>query len=112
MVKDTIEFPDFVKLDIRVGKVLQAEVVKGSQNLIRMSVDLGPDYGVKIIFSGIARWYKPSQLRDRNFAFIANLAPKKMMGEESYGMMLAADNDGKAVIIPLSKKLQIGSIIR
>lgn len=110
--KEQIQFPDFLKLDLRVGKVLKAESVEGSVNLIRMSVDLGSDYGVRTIFAGMARWYTPRQLTGKKFVFVANLAPKKMMGEESNGMMMAADMEGTPILIPLNKKIKEGAVVR
>jgi methionyl-tRNA synthetase len=112
MIKPTVTFDDFVKLDFRVGKVLQAQKVKESQKLIRMKVDFGSDYGVRTIFSGVAMWYKPSQLKNKKFAFVANLAPKRMFNEESQGMVFAADVDGKAVLMPVNKRIPEGTVVR
>lgn len=112
MIKDLASFSDFSKLDLRVGKVLEVEEVVESQNLLRMKVDFGSDYGVRTIFAGIKRWYKPSQLAGKKFIFVANLEPKKMMGQESAGMMLAADMDDMAVLIPVNKKIKEGTVVR
>lgn len=109
--KDVIEFSDFVKLDLRVGLVVEVEDIVESQNLLRMKVDLGSDYGIRTIFAGIKKWYKISQIKGKKFIFVANLEPKKMLGQESQGMMLAAD-DGKPIIIPVNKKVPAGSIVR
>ena len=89
MMKDEVAFSDFQKLDLRVGRVVSADKVEGSTNLIRLEVDLGKECGVKKILSGIAKWYKPKQLLNKKFIFVVNLAPKKMMGEDSQGMILA-----------------------
>jgi methionyl-tRNA synthetase len=112
MVKDIISFSDFQKLDLRVGKVVKAERVVGSDNLIRMEVDLGKEYGVRKILAGIAKWYKPRQISGKKFIFVANLTPKQMMGELSNGMMLCADNDSEVGIIPVNKKIQEGTVVR
>ncbi len=112
MTKDTISFPDFAKLDLRVGKVVEAEKVEGSENLIRMVVDLGKEYGERKILAGIAKFYSPSKLTGKKFIFVANLAPKQMMKEMSEGMILCADIDQKAVIIPVDKKIPEGSVVR
>lgn len=111
-MKDIIEFNDFMKLDMRVGLVEKAEKKEGSDKLIRLKVNLGPEIGTRNILAGIAVWYKPSQLTGKKFIFVVNLMPKKMMGEESQGMILAADVEGKAVIIPVPKKIKEGTIIR
>ena len=112
MTKDLISFPDFQKLDLRVGKVIKAENVEGSENLIRMQVDLGVEYGQRKIFAGIAKWYKPTQLKEKKFVFLVNLAPKQMMKEMSEGMILCADTDQKAIILPVDKKIPEGTVIR
>ncbi|MBI4067043.1 hypothetical protein HY407_01565 [Candidatus Gottesmanbacteria bacterium] len=112
MIKDLASFADFQKLDFRVGKVIEVEEVVESQNLLRMKVDLGADYGIRTIFAGIKRWYKPSQLKGKKFIFVANLEPKKMLGQESQGMMLAADDGNMAILMPVSKKVKEGTVIR
>lgn len=122
MIKDPVSFADFQKLDFRVGKVVEAEFKEGSVNLIRMKVDLGSDYGVRTIFAGVAKWYKPEELKNKKFIFVANLEPKKMptfakatagkMGEESQGMMFAADVENKAILIPVDARIPEGSVVR
>lgn len=110
--KPTVSFTDFVKLDFRVGKIIAAQKVTKSDRLIRMQVDLGSDYGVRTVFAGIALWYTPSQLKNKKFVFVANLEAKKMFGEESQGMMFAADVDGKCALLPVNKKIPVGSVVR
>lgn len=113
MLKKDITFPDFQKLDFRVGKVLKAETVVGSLNLLRLEVDLGSDYGVRQILSGVAKWYQPQELKSKKFIFVANLAAKKIMGLESCGMIFAADVDGQAVLIPVKDKtIPAGTVVR
>lgn len=106
----TISFSEFQNLDLRIGKVLQAERMPESRNLIKMKVDLG-EKEPRIILAGIAEWYSPEDLVDKSFIFVANLEPKKMMGEESQGMILCGDQDGKAVIIP-APDLPSGTVVR
>lgn len=112
MAKDVVSFPDFQKLDFRVGKVIKAEVVEGSRNLIRMSVNLGSDIGERKILAGIGEWYKPKDVKGKKFVFVANLAPKQMMKEMSEGMILCADIKDKAVIIQVDKKIPEGAVVR
>ena len=112
MVKDIISFPDFAKLDLRVGKVVEAEKLAGSDRLIRLKIDLGQEIGERQILAGIAAWYKSSELVGKKFIILVNLEAKRMMGEESNGMMLAADVDGKCNLIPVNKKIPEGSIVR
>ncbi len=105
-----INFEDFTKLELRVGTVLQAEEVKGSEKLIKQIVDFG-SLGKKQILSGIKKWYKPSQLIGKQFIYVTNLEPRMIMGMESQGMLLCAAVDpseslrqGKLTLLkPLSK---------
>ena len=90
-VKDTIPFEDFEKLDIRVGLVKACEKIKKSKKLLKFTLDDGSGVD-RTILSGIAQWYEPECLVGKRVLFIANLAPRKMMGEESCGMILSAVN--------------------
>lgn len=89
-MKPIITFEDFAKLDLRVGEITKCEKKEGSEKLLRMTVDFGTE-GKRNILAGLAAWYEPDALVDKQFIFIINLAPRKMMGEESQGMLLAAD---------------------
>ena len=91
---NTVSFEDFSKIDLRVGQVVKAENIEGADTLIRLKVDFG-DLGERIILSGIKKWYKPEDLEGNNYIFIFNLAPRRMMGEESQGMIVAAETDGE-----------------
>jgi methionyl-tRNA synthetase len=88
---DEITFEDFSKIDFRVGKVTQAENIGGAESLIRLKVDFGP-LGERTILSGIKKWYTPEDLKGNTYIFVFNLAPKKMMGEASQGMIMAAED--------------------
>jgi len=72
-MKADISFEDFQKLDLRIGKVISAEAVAGSVNLLRLKVNLGNDHGVRSILSGIARWYKPKELKGKKFIFVTKI---------------------------------------
>ncbi|OGF99732.1 hypothetical protein A2Y99_02060 [Candidatus Gottesmanbacteria bacterium RBG_13_37_7] len=111
-MKSAISYSDFQKLDLRVGKILEAEMLKSSVNLIKVRVDFGKDYGEKTILTGIAKWYKPEDLKDKKFIFVVNLEPKKMMDETSEGMILCADINGKAKLIPVNKSIPEGTLVR
>lgn len=88
--KPTIVYDDFGKLDLRVGKVLSAEKMPKSDKLLRLSVDLG--FEQRTILSGIAKHFAPEELVGRQVTVVANLAPRKMMGIESHGMVLMAED--------------------
>ena len=90
-VKPTVSFEDFEKLDIRVGLVKACEKVKKSKKLLKFTLDDGSGMD-RTILSGIAQWYEPEQLVGKRVLFIANFEPRKMMGEESHGMILSAVN--------------------
>jgi methionyl-tRNA synthetase len=89
-MKPIINIQDFAKLDIRVGTVIACVEKEGSDKLLRLTVDFG-DEGERTIFSGIKKWYSPSDLKDKQFVFIINLEPRKIMDEYSEGMLMAAD---------------------
>ncbi len=101
-MKPQITYDDFIKLDIRVGTVINCEEKEGSDKLLRLTVDFG-ELGTRNILSGIKQWYKPSNLKDKQFVFVFNLAPRKMMGEESQGMILAAEGKKPQPLKPKAK---------
>lgn len=106
-----ITIDDFAKVEFKVGKVMNAEPVEGSEKLLKLTVDLGEDQPRQIL-SGIAKWYQPDDLINNSFIFIANLEPRMMMGLESQGMILAAEGDDLPVpLVPLSE-VAPGSKIR
>ena len=108
MKKDTIQYADFAKLDMRVGEVTNAVLAEGSSKLIELTVDLGADYGTVTIFTGMQKWYTPEHFQGKKFLFVANLEPKKMMGKESQGMILSVDENGKPLLFLLDKNTSIG----
>ncbi|HEV2618869.1 MAG TPA: methionine--tRNA ligase subunit beta, partial [Acidobacteriaceae bacterium] len=111
----TIAIDDFVKVDLRVGQIVLAERIPKADKLLRLEVELGPILGRRQILSGIAEWYTPEELIGRRIAVIANLAPRKMRGLESHGMLLAASDDahtGKPMLATFSDDTPLGSRIR
>lgn len=105
-----ISFQEFQKLDMRVGKVLQAEVVEGSRNLIKMIVDFGTEKRQAV--AGLLQWYKPESLIGKKYAFLLNLERKKFMGIESQCMIYAAeDSKGNVILIQPEKDVEVGSKI-
>ena len=108
MKKDIIQFPDFSKLDIRVGEVTNATLVEGSNKLIELTVDIGADYGIATIFTGMQKWYTPEHFAGKKFLFVANLEPKKIMSRNSQGMIMSADKDGSPLLIEVNSNYQNG----
>ena len=87
----TIEYPDFAKVDIRVGRITAAELVPKSDKLLKLRVDLGSELGTRTIVAGIAKSYDLANVVDQQVLVVVNLAPRKLMGIESHGMVLAAE---------------------
>jgi len=120
-----ITIEDFSKIEIRVGKVVEAAAVKDSDKLIREVVDFseGANKDFKVIFSGIRKWYTPEELVGKKFLFVTNIEPKKMPSfvvnangemepEYSQGMILAVDGpEGKPIPV-LAEELPVGAKVR
>jgi len=103
-----ISFEEFQKLDIRVGKILEANQIPGSRNLIRMIVDFGTEKRQAV--AGLLQWYKPETLVGKKCVFILNLQRRKLMGIESQCMIFAAEDDkGSVVILQPEKDIAEGS---
>jgi methionine--tRNA ligase beta chain len=105
-----ITFEDFKKLDIRIGRILLAEKVEGTDKLIKLEIDLGTEK--RQVVAGIAEFYQPEQLVGRQIPVLVNLEPRTIRGAESHGMILAADDEGRAVLLHPEKEVPPGSIIR
>ena len=110
-LKKEITFDDFDKLDIRVGKVLTAEKMEKSNKLLKLTVDTGVDK--RTVLSGIAQHYTPEEMIGKQVTLIVNLAPRKMMGIESQGMILMAeDSNGELKLVQPSDVVFPGSVVK
>lgn len=110
-VRENISFEDFSKLDIRVGKVIECLKVPKADKLLQFKIDDG--LGGRTIVSGIAKHYAPEDLVGKNVCFIANLAPRKLKGIESQGMILSAeDADGRLIVIEPADEVRPGSEVK
>jgi methionyl-tRNA synthetase len=110
-LKQDITYDDFDKLDLRVGKVLEAERVPKADKLLKLTVDLG--FEKRIILSGIAEYYQPEELLGKLVTVVANLAPRKIRGIESQGMLLMAGNDfGKLYSVGPEQDIEPGSVVK
>lgn len=105
-----ISFDDFRKLDIRIGKILAAEKVQGTDKLLKIEIDIGTEK--RQLVAGIAESYEPDALIGREIPVLLNLEPRTIRGVESHGMILAAVMDGKAVLMHPDREVPPGSIIR
>ena len=108
-VKLEVSFEDFEKLDIRVGHIKDCQRVKKSKKLLQFTIDDGSGTD-RTILSGIAAYYEPEQLVGKDVLFVANFAPRKMMGLESQGMILSAVNfDGSLNVTTTLDPVKPGS---
>jgi len=105
-----IKFEDFKKLDIRIGKVLSAENITGSEKLLKLEVDIGKE--IRQIVAGMAGFYQAEYFIGKNLVVLTNLEPKEFMGIESQGMILAVDVDGKPILLLPEKEVPAGSVVR
>ncbi|QTD39226.1 methionine--tRNA ligase [Polaribacter batillariae] len=105
--KETIDFEDFTKLDIRIGTILEAEKVPKTKKLLKLKVDVGID--TRTIVSGIAESFLPENIIGQQVSVLVNLAPRKIKGVESQGMILMTDTpDGKLAFVEPEKKVKNG----
>ncbi len=106
---ETISFDDFKKVELRTGKILSAEAMEGSEKLVRLKVDLGTE--TRQILAGIRTAYAPEVLVGKNVVVVANLTPRKMLGELSEGMLLAASDETPVLLAP-EREVPPGSEVR
>jgi methionyl-tRNA synthetase len=110
-IKPLVKIDDFRKLDLRIAKVLRSERVPKSEKLLKLEIDLGSER--RQIIAGIAQHYQPENLVGKSIVVVANLEPVKVMGHESQGMLLAAQNDdGKLSILTIEQELGSGSVVK
>lgn len=109
-LKETIAFDDFAKMDIRIGEIVAAEKMEKSKKLLKLQVNDG--FVTRTILSGIAEHFAPEDLVGKQVTFLANLAPRKMMGIESEGMILMAeDADGSLALVQPNKQIWNGGTV-
>jgi methionyl-tRNA synthetase len=108
--KAVIEMSEFAKLDLRMGKILNAERLTGSRKLIKLSVDVGDE--LRQLVAGIAEEYTPERLIGKLVPVLVNMKPAKLMGVESRGMILAVDVNGKPILLHPDKEVPAGSSVR
>ena len=106
---DIINFDDFLKLNIRVGKIISAEEVEGSNKLIKMKVDIGDEE--RQIVAGISKYYSLDELTNKTVIVLINLEPRKIFGIESQGMLLASIDGDKVSLLQTDKEMIPGSEI-
>ena len=109
MTNETITIEDFMKIDLRIGKILDAEEVEDSRKMLKLNVDIGDEN--RIIYAGIKKSYSVEDLKDKLVVVIVNLLPREMKFGTSNGMMLATQCDGDIIIIQPEKNVLPGSKI-
>ena len=107
---EIIHFEDFKKLDIRIGKILSAEKVGGSDKLLKLQIDIGTEQ--RQIIAGIGKSYEPEMLVGKQIVVVANLEPRSLMGHESNGMLLAASDENGPVLLVPDKEVPAGTGIK
>lgn len=105
-----ITFDDFKKLDIRIGKILSAEKVSGTDKLMKLEVDFGLEK--RQMIAGIAQFFEPDHLIGKEIPVLLNLEPRSFKGIESQGMILAIDVNGEPVLLHPEREVPPGSVIR
>ena len=108
--KEIIDLNEFARLDLRIGKIENAERVEGSKKLIRLEVDIGNE--MRQLVAGIAEEYRPESLIGKLVPVLVNLKPAKLRGVESQGMILAVDVNGKPILLHPDTEVPAGSRIR
>ncbi|HET9480480.1 MAG TPA: methionine--tRNA ligase subunit beta, partial [Candidatus Polarisedimenticolia bacterium] len=106
----TITIDDFTRVKLRVGRILQAERLAGADKLLKLNVDLGDE--TRTVLAGIALQYAPEALIGKCVIVVANLAPRKMRGVESQGMILAADDGGRPIVATFEPDAPPGAVVR
>ncbi|OGP91586.1 MAG: methionine--tRNA ligase [Deltaproteobacteria bacterium RBG_19FT_COMBO_43_11] len=107
--KPEIDYEDFDKVDLRVAKILEAEIVPKSNKLLKLKIDIGEE---RTIVAGIGKDYTPAELIGKKIVVIANLKPTKLMGIESRGMLLATETDKGLAVLTSEREAQTGAKIR
>jgi methionyl-tRNA synthetase len=118
LAMDQIKYDDFAKVEFLIGEIKEAIEIEGSEKLLRLQVDFGEE-NLRTVFSGIKKWYSPADLIGKKTVFVANIIPRKIMGEESQAMIFAAsaeapssqgvpEEETVSLLIP-DKDLPVGS---
>lgn len=108
-----VNFSDWEKIDLRVGQIKNVEEIEGADKLYKLTVDLGKEIGERTVCAGLKPYYEKENLQDKRIALFVNLAPRKLRGIESQGMILAAvsEDHSEVVLISPEKDVEIGNKI-
>lgn len=109
-MSDRVSFAEFKKLDLRIGRVLEVEDVEGLDKVYKLTVDVGEE-SPRTILAGVKEFLKPRDLEGKSIAIVTNLEPKEVRGVLSEGMLLAAEVDGKPILITPEEEVEPGTPI-
>jgi len=104
--KEHIDFSDFLRVDMRVGRIMEAERIEGSDKLLKLKVSLGSE--VRRIIAGIGKGYGPESLPGKQIIVVANLKPREIFGEMSEGMLLAVGGKDAPILLSPEKEAPEG----
>jgi len=105
-----INIEEFIKVQMRVGQILEAEKIEGSRKLLKLRVDIGDE--VRQLVAGIAEAYEPASLLNKKVVVVANLKPARLMGVESNGMIVAASVNGRPVLATFVEEVPNGALLK
>ena len=109
MTDEKITIDDFIKVDLRIGKIIHAEEVEDSRKMLKLQVDIGEEE--RTIYAGVKKSYSPEELLNKLVVVIVNLLPREMKFGTSNGMMLATQNDGDIIVLQPEKNVMPGAKI-
>ncbi|VVB84042.1 Methionine--tRNA ligase [uncultured archaeon] len=114
MTEETINFSYWEKINLRVGQIAEVEDIEGADKLYKLTVDLGKEIGKRTVCAGLKKHYSKKELKGKKIILFVNLAPRKLKGIESQGMVLAAVNEkeDKVILLAPEKDMEIGSKVR
>jgi len=109
-----VDFKDWSKLDLRVAQIKAVEDIEGADKLYKLTVDVGTEVGERTVCAGLKPYYEKDELQDKKIILFTNLAPRKLKGIESQGMLLAAvsEDESEVVLLTPEKDIEVGSRIR
>ena len=107
---EKIAIDDFMKVELRVAKIIEASEIEGADRLLKLQVDLGSEK--RQLVAGIKKSYTPEELVGKHIVVVANLKPARLRGEESQGMLLAAQTDDGPVLVAFDKDVPLGVVVK
>ena len=103
-----IDFSDWEKLNLRIGQIIEVEDIEGADKLYKLTIDIDEE-NPRIVCAGIKQYYSKEELKDKKIVLFVNLAPRRLRGIESQGMVLASVNEDEVILISPEKSIKIGS---